>query len=113
MKLKNLLNNLEGQIDMSKVDTRVKMTKNDKKKHKATDQLGPIIYQGTKLHTYKDLEPLVKLDSFETVVLEKLRTLKAIDQTQIPENERDPLVKIDDHFLDLVDKARPYGMYFQ
>ena len=75
LKLKNLLSNLEGQIDMSKVNTRVKMTNNDKKKNKEHDKLGPIMYNGIKLHTYRDLMPLVKLDSFETVVLEKLRKL--------------------------------------
>ena len=71
---------------MAKVDIRVKATNKDKKKKGNKDILEPITYKDQngnihKLNTYMDLLPHVKLESFETVVLERLRALKEIDQS--------------------------------
>ena len=54
----------------------------------------------------------MKLDSFETVMYERIKKLKEQEQF-LPDHERDPALRIDEAFLAMVTQARPSGQYFE
>jgi hypothetical protein len=70
--LTKFVNKLECRVDVSQLgNSRAKR----KTKNIRMDE-EPLIYQGKRLTTFADLVPLIKLDSFETVVYERLKKLK-------------------------------------
>ena len=70
--LTKFLDKLETRVDKSQLGSN----KIKKKTKNANTDGEPLIYQGKKLNTFADLMPLIKLDSFETVIYERLKKLK-------------------------------------
>ena len=77
------------------------------------DESQPITYNGVVVNTYLEFLPLIKLDSFETVVQRGLDE-KAARDLEMPIGERLPAdPQIDEDYLALVNKSRPYGQQFK
>ena len=72
------------------------------------------MYNGVVVNTYLEFLPLIKLDTFETVIQRGLDEKKAARDLEMPIGDRiDRDTQIDEEYLALVNKSRPYGQQFK
>lgn len=102
LNLSRLLTDLSGNPNATAKHITTQKTK------KQNSEQQPLYYNGQKVATFLELKELVSLDSFETVIHDYMQTKKA-EEEGLPEKDRDPVTKIDDEYLSLINKARPFG----